>query len=121
MGNKSFDEAESSQSINDLQLKLLHIDSDTGTVDGEHDSSHRIRNAVLFSDDTLENHSRGLLPQFGLLGSCNAASSNEMVPSKLFLNTNIPFSAFICGVQGSGKSHTSACMIGKYVPSSKTT
>jgi len=121
LDNKSFDEPEISQWMNNLQLKLLHIDSDTGTVDGEHDSSHAIRNAVLFSDDTLENHSRDLLPQFGLLGSCNAASSNETVPSKLFLNTNIPFSAFICGVQGSGKSHTSACMIGKCVPSPKRT
>ena len=31
--------------------------------------------------------------------------------SKLFLNTNLPFSAFVCGVQGSGKSHTTSCIL----------
>jgi len=31
--------------------------------------------------------------------------------SQLFLNTNVPFSAFICGVQGSGKSHTTSCLM----------
>lgn len=29
----------------------------------------------------------------------------------LLLNTNTPWSAFICGLQGSGKSHTLACML----------
>jgi hypothetical protein len=29
----------------------------------------------------------------------------------LFLNTNVPSSAFICGMQGSGKSHTTACIL----------
>lgn len=31
--------------------------------------------------------------------------------SQLFLNTNVPFSTFICGVQGSGKSHTTSCFL----------
>jgi hypothetical protein len=29
----------------------------------------------------------------------------------LFLNTNVPFPAFICGVHGSGKSHTTTCVL----------
>ncbi|KAL1601986.1 hypothetical protein SLS59_005152 [Nothophoma quercina] len=29
----------------------------------------------------------------------------------VFLNTNVPFSTFICGVQGSGKSHTTSCFL----------
>lgn len=33
---------------------------------------------------------------------------------RVFLNTNIPISAFICGVQGSGKSHTLSCILGKF-------
>lgn len=31
---------------------------------------------------------------------------------RVFLNGNAPWSAFICGLQGSGKSHTLACMLG---------
>ncbi len=30
---------------------------------------------------------------------------------RLFLNTNAPWSAFICGSQGSGKSHTLSCIL----------
>lgn len=30
---------------------------------------------------------------------------------RLFLNTNVPWSAFICGSQGSGKSHTLSCIL----------
>ncbi len=30
---------------------------------------------------------------------------------RIFLNVNTPFSAFICGSQGSGKSHTLSCML----------
>jgi len=29
----------------------------------------------------------------------------------IFLNTNAPWSAFICGSQGSGKSYTLSCML----------
>tara|TARA_R110002003_G_scaffold175_10_gene14254 strand:+ start:6236 stop:7012 length:777 start_codon:yes stop_codon:yes gene_type:complete len=29
----------------------------------------------------------------------------------MFLNTNVPISTFICGIQGSGKSHTTSCIL----------
>ncbi|KAI0736127.1 hypothetical protein C8Q72DRAFT_872639 [Fomitopsis betulina] len=45
---------------------------------------------------------RAILPQRGLLGS---------VVERLYLNTNAPFSALVCGVQGSGKSHTVSVML----------
>lgn len=35
---------------------------------------------------------------------------------RVFLNGNAPWSAFICGLQGSGKSHTLACMLGLLPP-----
>lgn len=87
----------------------------------DREDHHRISatdasNATIFSTDVLKNPSWGaVLPQFALLGS---ASQTEVVPSepdvdrRLFLNTNIPWSAFICGVQGGGKSHTMSCLIG---------
>lgn len=76
-----------------------------------------IESAVLFSASSLSSASEDDLPQYGLLGeySCEQHPSrdSEMADSRLFLNTNVPFSAFICGVQGSGKSHTTSCLIGK--------
>lgn len=72
-----------------------------------------VKNAVLFSADVLERPDKDDLPQYGLLGSCDPNPSATVMDPRLFLNTNVPFSAFVCGVQGSGKSHTTACMIGK--------
>lgn len=69
-----------------------------------------------------------ILPQYGLLAQrlCTygdletetySEASIEQEPSaeskddRLFLNVNTPWSAFICGSQGSGKSHTLSCML----------
>lgn len=49
------------------------------------------------------------LPQYGLMGTHDQNTDDPR--SKLFLNTNLPFSAFVCGVQGSGKSHTTSCIL----------
>ena len=37
--------------------------------------------------------------------------TNEAADSRLFVNMRTPWSAFICGSQGSGKSHTLSCML----------
>ena len=37
--------------------------------------------------------------------------NTEGMDRRLFINMNTPFSAFICGSQGSGKSHTLSCML----------
>ncbi|KAK7532977.1 uncharacterized protein J3D65DRAFT_684423 [Phyllosticta citribraziliensis] len=42
-------------------------------------------------------------------GISDAQQNNE--PEPLFLNTNAPFSAFLCGAQGSGKSHSLSCIL----------
>jgi hypothetical protein len=96
-----------------VQLGLLNFPSATEET-GRKNSIGGFKNAVLFSADVLG--CPGLdevLPQYGLLGSYDPTSSTTIMDSRLFLNTNVPFSAFVCGVQGSGKSHTTACMIGK--------
>lgn len=69
-----------------------------------------ISQAPLLSGSALAQHSRGLIPQYGLLGGL-ADEDDASSSSQLFLNTNVPFSAFICGVQGSGKSHTTSCIL----------
>ncbi|KAI9709382.1 MAG: hypothetical protein M1812_007718 [Candelaria pacifica] len=50
------------------------------------------------------------------IDSSSEDKSNHFFPatkadSRIFLNVNTPFSAFICGSQGSGKSHTLSCML----------
>jgi hypothetical protein len=62
-----------------------------------------MQNAPLFTSNMDPENNRAVYPQYGLIG-CHEGE-------KLFLNTNIPFSAFICGVQGSGKSHTTSCIL----------
>lgn len=96
----------------ELQFRLLHIEDG---AENDEPSTHKLRSAVLFSGNILDYHGSGLLPQYGLLGSTYWPPSVKPADSRLFLNTNVPFSAFICGVQGSGKSHTTACIIGEYL------
>lgn len=63
-------------------------------------------------------------PSYGLLAerlgtypsdSSNTAGGNgddiAVRDDRLFLNTNAPWSTFICGSQGSGKSHTLSCIL----------
>lgn len=75
-----------------------------------------VASAVIFSPGVLEDPSwSNMVPQYALLG--NGCPSDEVQSAsgadrRLFLNTNIPWSTFICGVQGSGKSHALSCLIG---------
>jgi hypothetical protein len=89
--------------IEDTSLLLAEDSSDEEGYEVEAGIDTEIQHAPLISANLLAANDRDLVPQYGLLGSYE----KEM----LFLNTNIPFSAFICGVQGSGKSHTTACIL----------
>ena len=68
------------------------------------------------SDQAQEEVQRG----YAVLGHVHEAErSHETEPSMaslstlspVFLNTDTPWSAFLCGSQGSGKSHTLSCML----------
>ena len=56
-------------------------------------------------------------PQCGLLGTLSDTSEEAFAPLEtkegniVLSNTSEPWSAFICGSQGSGKSHTMACLL----------
>ncbi|KAF1848037.1 uncharacterized protein K460DRAFT_279645 [Cucurbitaria berberidis CBS 394.84] len=71
--------------------------------------SQDIENAPLLSGDIVSAHVEDLVPQYGFLGSYTEGADAPY--TKIFQNTNVPFSTFICGVQGSGKSHTTAVML----------
>ncbi|KAF2466608.1 uncharacterized protein BDR25DRAFT_236863 [Lindgomyces ingoldianus] len=49
------------------------------------------------------------LPQYAVLG--HVTEDVKGVHKPVLLNTNSPWSAFLCGSQGSGKSHTLSCML----------
>jgi hypothetical protein len=69
-----------------------------------------VGHAPLLPADIATQYWKDLVPQFGLIGSQSEATDQV---TKIGQNTNVPYSAFICGVQGSGKSHTTACMLEK--------
>ncbi|OQE47504.1 hypothetical protein PENCOP_c001G04231 [Penicillium coprophilum] len=51
-------------------------------------------------------------PQYGLLGLRNRSVGNAPAQDDLvYANVSAPWSAFICGSQGSGKSHTLSCLL----------
>ncbi|KAI1468749.1 uncharacterized protein F4812DRAFT_344786 [Daldinia caldariorum] len=54
-----------------------------------------------------------LVPQYGLIGiRQDSADVSVPVEDRLVLaNMNVPWSAFICGSQGAGKSHTLSCLL----------
>jgi hypothetical protein len=82
-------------------------DDDIGNVQSDGKAT-QIRHAPLVDASIISQGAQDLLPQYGLIGSHSEARNAR---SKLFLNTNVPFSIFLCGVQGSGKSHTASCIL----------
>ena len=88
----------------------------------------------LFSGIILDTLQPNTFKQYGLLGeqvmlpslmSRSHLDLNEEGPSsieddpRIFLNVSPPWSAFICGSQGSGKSYTLSCMLENCLISSK--
>lgn len=69
-------------------------------------------------DATGESIDDGPFTQYAVLGQCldldakKGTGVAKPIPSNaVLLNTNAPFSTFICGSQGSGKSHSLSCML----------
>lgn len=91
----------------DFLLPDASRDNDDGGIQ-VNDAVTRIQQAPLIDASVISSDGVGLLPQYGLLGSHGEARDTK---SKLLLNTNVPFSMFLCGVQGSGKSHTTSCIL----------
>ncbi|RPA82414.1 hypothetical protein BJ508DRAFT_238040 [Ascobolus immersus RN42] len=103
--NASTHESHSNSLINDKEeaLAWLVSEADLPVTEGEVDH-HDLRNAVVISEDVLDANFASI-PQYALLGVDRHSQRN------MYLNTNIPSSAYICGLQGSGKSHTLSCLL----------
>ncbi|KAF8459917.1 hypothetical protein BDZ91DRAFT_740557 [Kalaharituber pfeilii] len=116
------------------QLSLLRLDDPDDIYDCDDEVSRLrftnddIRSAIFFSPQILtgadsSRHAK-LLPQYGLMGRVLLWRQKEQQKGKgndgtedtrVFLNTNVPASFFICGVQGGGKSHTLASLLENYL------
>lgn len=71
--------------------------------------------AIMFTPGLFDQNSvaRDLIPQYALLGMAHPRDNAiGDIDRRLYLNTNAPASFFICGLQGSGKSHTTSCILG---------
>jgi len=100
----------------DGQLELLGLDDSEDNVSlGAKLGDKEIHDAVLFGapillDEEYSERTKKLIPQYGLLGS---VLQTKLQDTRIFLNSNNPASFFICGLQGSGKSHTLSTMLGE--------
>ncbi|KAF9779993.1 hypothetical protein BJ322DRAFT_1023896 [Thelephora terrestris] len=78
-------------------------------------SKHQLVTAPLFSRKAYELCEANNDCQYGVLGTILeiGGQEDESAPEdpRLYLNTNAPFSAVVCGVQGSGKSHSVSVML----------
>ncbi|KAF3061101.1 hypothetical protein GL218_04120 [Daldinia childiae] len=107
---------------------LAFIDSDGDTVNEQQDLGlrHRdlaqsFRNTPIFtaavdkfvhSELPPSEQNLNLVPQYGLIGTRRDGRAVTSLEDGLVIgNVNVPWSAFICGSQGAGKSHTLSCLL----------
>lgn len=106
----------------DVHVKFL---SSVGDLDrNASQPTSELKSTPLFSGkvkatvDEANGNSDPFFPAYGLLGSCSTivqhGSLKEMSVSRdslIYANMQEPWSAFICGQQGAGKSYTMSCLL----------
>ncbi|KAL1898083.1 hypothetical protein Cpir12675_002031 [Ceratocystis pirilliformis] len=90
-------------------------------LEGHSEEVHDVVSAPLFTEQVgkslldsykAKSGSEGkALLQYGLLGCDSSTEREPEEPARLFYNVAAPSSVFICGSQGSGKSHTLATLL----------
>lgn len=90
-------------------IHLLRADADDSPSSCGAAAQVDISSTPLFTGTVLR-EAKALLPQYGFLGNRSTLDGDSSA-SDIFVNTRVPFSTFICGVQGSGKSHTTSCLM----------
>ena len=103
------------------QMELLKMTGDESHNNAE---IEEVRTSPIFSIPVAraaveqENGQSLPFPQFGLLAGRLDLTEETSGPEigqrrdpRVFLNVNAPWSAFICGSQGSGKSHSLSCIL----------
>ena len=106
-----------------IHMNFLNGIIENPTLHNQDVHQEEVRTSPIFSGPVLDFFGAKVLPQYGLLAQ-NLQVYHNYTPRltitdpigrrddpRIFLNVNTPWSAFICGSQGSGKSHTLACML----------
>ncbi|KAG1766784.1 hypothetical protein EDD22DRAFT_978349 [Suillus occidentalis] len=94
-----------------MQVELKHLQG--LTVDASDLSKdHEMQTAPLITREAYiaagyKKHST----QYGVMGQALSIHTYVPVDPRLYVNTNTPFTAVVCGVQGSGKSHTVSVLL----------
>jgi hypothetical protein len=89
------------------------LDSDLLCLDDNLDTSameHELETAPFFTQDALDTLADTAIPQLTLLGRIISQHGADLPENpknpRLMINIDSPFTAVVCGVQGSGKSYT---------------
>ncbi|KDQ64690.1 hypothetical protein JAAARDRAFT_187994 [Jaapia argillacea MUCL 33604] len=98
------------------EQELVLLDKSCLELTGEEESLHGLRTAPLMTRAAFcKVQARTENTQYGVLGVVTAIQPKTDFKlsdnNRLYLNINTPFSAIVCGVQGSGKSHTVSVML----------
>ncbi|KAF5321273.1 hypothetical protein D9619_000751 [Psilocybe cf. subviscida] len=102
------------------ELQLIDEDDASSDENTQTLGDHDLNTAPLFTrDGYLRARQAGRATQYGVFGKIKdikldliyKGESEKVDEPRLYLNTNAPFSAIVCGVQGSGKSHTVSVML----------
>ncbi|EKM56159.1 uncharacterized protein PHACADRAFT_209647 [Phanerochaete carnosa HHB-10118-sp] len=98
--------------VYDPELDLL---GDDAQQDASAGPAHAFRTAPVFTGDAAGLLGSDVLPQRALYGRVLSQKAPGFpatpVSPKLYTNTNAPFSALVCGLQGSGKSHSTSVFL----------
>jgi len=77
-------------------------------------NDHEVKGTPIFTAPVLQ-HSRQYFSQYGFFAGLssvmNSTANGVSSDPRVFFNISAPSSAFICGSQGSGKSHTLSCLL----------
>ncbi|KZV75964.1 hypothetical protein PENSPDRAFT_680684 [Peniophora sp. CONT] len=88
---------------------------DAEDTDMDSAALHGLKTAPIITSDALDSLPSGVVPQVAVYGRLISQHAQNL-PAKpgserLYINTNAPLSALICGVQGSGKSHSTSVLL----------
>ncbi|EIM79532.1 uncharacterized protein STEHIDRAFT_163570 [Stereum hirsutum FP-91666 SS1] len=95
----------------EAELLFRYVSSSQHDTDLSLAGSHSMRTAPLFTNEALNVIGTTVLPQRAVYGNVLHSLQEPSPLTKLYVNTNAPFSAVVCGLQGSGKSHSTAVLL----------
>ncbi|KAF9263534.1 hypothetical protein L218DRAFT_927205 [Marasmius fiardii PR-910] len=114
MSNVS-DETDIEVITEDDEWDLLKDSVDSNASASQLGEAHDYRDAPLLTQEAHSRLPKNYATQYGVLGKILACRLREdrfaFNDPRLYMNANAPFSAVVCGVQGSGKSHSVSVML----------